>query len=98
MGKRGHEMSRYIDADALLKNLPEDLPYKASVKRALIQAPDADVVEVVRCKDCKYFTIDEGDALGYCTCQKIPMNFVGELYPEEYFYCFYGERSAKNEG
>ena len=39
-------MARYIDADALLKNLPEDLPYKASVKRVLIQAPDADVVEV----------------------------------------------------
>jgi hypothetical protein len=56
----------------------------------------ADVVEVVRCKDCKYFTIDEGDSLGYCTCQKIPMNFVGELYPTEDFYCAYGERS-KNE-
>ena len=39
-------MSRYIDADKLLNSLPEDLPYKASVKRALIQAPTADVVEV----------------------------------------------------
>lgn len=39
-------MSRYIDADALLSKLPEDLPYKASVKRVLIQAPTADVVEV----------------------------------------------------
>jgi hypothetical protein len=39
-------MSRYIDADELLKRLPDNLPYKASVKRALIQAPTADVVEV----------------------------------------------------
>lgn len=39
-------MSRYIDADALLNNLPDDLPYKASVKRVLIQAPTTDVVEV----------------------------------------------------
>lgn len=39
-------MSRYIDADALFNNLPDDLPYKASVKRVLIQAPTADVVEV----------------------------------------------------
>ena len=39
-------MSGYIDRDALLKRLPEDLPYKASVKRVLIQAPTADVVEV----------------------------------------------------
>lgn len=39
-------MSRYIAADALLNNLPDDLPYKASVKRVLIQAPASDVVEV----------------------------------------------------
>lgn len=39
-------MARYIDADALLNMLPDDLPYKASVKRVLMQAPTADVVEV----------------------------------------------------
>ena len=39
-------MSRYIDADALLSRLSEDLPYKASVKRTIMQAPTADVVEV----------------------------------------------------
>ena len=37
-------MARYIDADALLSRLPDNLPYKASVKRVLIQAPDADIV------------------------------------------------------
>ena len=37
---------RHIDADALLNKLPDDLPYKASVKRVLMQAPTADVVEV----------------------------------------------------
>ena len=37
-------MARYIDADKLLNMLPDDLPYKASVKRVLIQAPTADVV------------------------------------------------------
>ena len=37
-------MPRYIDADELLKNLPDGLPYKASVKRVLIQAPTANVV------------------------------------------------------
>lgn len=39
-------MSRYIDADAVLSKLPKDLPYKASVKRVLMQAPTANVVEV----------------------------------------------------
>lgn len=47
-------MARYIDVDKVLNNLPDDVPYKASVKRVLIQAPEEDVVEVVRCKDCKY--------------------------------------------
>ena len=39
-------MRRYIDADKLLNKLPDDLPFKASVKRVLMQAPAADVVEV----------------------------------------------------
>ena len=39
-------MPRYIDADALLKKLPDDLPYKGSVKRVIMQAPTADVEEV----------------------------------------------------
>ena len=46
---------RYIDADALLKRLPDDLPYKGSVKRVLMQAPAVDAVEVVRCKDCVHW-------------------------------------------
>ena len=37
-------MPRYTDVDALLNELPDDLPYKASVKRVLMQAPAADVV------------------------------------------------------
>ena len=37
-------MPRYADIDAILSALPDDLPYKASVKRVLMQAPEADVV------------------------------------------------------
>ena len=39
-------MSRYIDADELLIRLPDDLPYKASVKRVLTQAPTTDVAPI----------------------------------------------------
>lgn len=39
-------MEKHINVDKLLKNLPNDLPYKGSVKRVLIQAPAADVEEV----------------------------------------------------
>ena len=37
---------RYIDADALLERLPDDLPYKGSVKRVLMQAPAVEWVSV----------------------------------------------------
>ena len=50
-------MSKYIDADGLLTRLPEDLPYKASVKRVLMQAPTADVVEVKHGKWKKVYEI-----------------------------------------
>ena len=43
-------MPRYIDAEELLHRLPDHLPYKASVRRVLIQAPSADVQEVRRGK------------------------------------------------
>ena len=52
-------MARYIDADKLLKNLPNDLPYKGSVKRVLIQAPTADVVEV---KHGEWIWTENGEA------------------------------------
>ena len=33
---------RLIDADAVLRSLSDDLPYKDSVRRVLIQAPTVD--------------------------------------------------------
>ena len=33
---------RLINADAALRSLPDDLPYKDSVRRVLIQAPTVD--------------------------------------------------------
>lgn len=48
-------MPRYIDADELLRNTiynVRHVPYIA--ESDVIFAPTADVVEVVRCKDCKH--------------------------------------------
>ena len=81
-------MPTYKDVDAILRNLPDDLPYKASVKRVLIQAPEADVVEVVRCRDCKYSiktTHKPYDAFPYL-CRK-----TDEYHADDY-YCRCGER------
>ena len=61
---------RYIDADELLTRLPEDLPYKASVKRVLIQAPTADVVEVKHGEwreDTEYYD----DGYSECNIRKV---------------------------
>lgn len=46
-------MPTYKDIDAILRNLPDDLPYKASVKRVLMQAPEADVVPMSEYDDLK---------------------------------------------
>lgn len=79
---------RYIDADKLLTTLPDDLPYKASVKRVLMQAPSEDVVEVVRCQDCKHLTKEFiGDDLEWL-CKSTS----GMINPAPDFYCSYGER------
>jgi hypothetical protein len=79
-------MSRYVNADAVWQSLPNDLPFKASVKRVLMQAPPADVVEVVRCKDCKYY--DRG------ICYYPAIRYVAH---DADHYCSYGER-RDNDG
>ena len=51
-------MNRYIDAELLLTDNTyewfDDWGNYTSAGQAIVDAPTADVVEVVRCKDCKY--------------------------------------------
>lgn len=57
---------------------------------------EADVVEVVRCKDCKYlkpFTSQYG-AGQYCEC---PCSFGGQGIKKPDDYCSYGERRDDRE-
>ena len=49
------------------------------------KAPKADVVEVVRCKDCVYW--EEHDGEMFCNCWANLMTDTAE-----YDYCSYGER------
>lgn len=42
-------MPRYIDADAVMRLIPME---EFVARMAIANAPTADVVEVVRCKDC----------------------------------------------
>lgn len=90
-------MARYIDADKIHQfvneNFKDDVPYEwAWTLTAIDHQPTADVVEVVRCKDCK------GCELRY------PAKAIGEEAIEEYYchpnqryvkstdFCSYGER------
>lgn len=83
-------MGKLIDADELLNRLPDDLPYKASVRRVLMQAPEG----VVRCKDCKHY---RNHPNGLCYMHTEPYEnkkgFKGDavcVEPDD--FCSYGER------
>ena len=78
-------MARYIDAEKIkyTKFVPENDPFDGAgglcaLKSHIDAIPAADVVEVVRCKDCKYFSeFQHCGVLGFCE-------------PNE--YCSRGER------
>ena len=84
-------MSKYIDADKLEKTLWDDLRgYRhakeiCAVKNCILEIQEmhaADVVKVVRCKDCLY------NHNGVCTHSEI---YDDTKYNPEY-YCADGER------
>ena len=86
-------MARYIDADLLLQRLTgvnssveQGVKYFNSVYNIINEQPTADVVEVVRCKDCGYYENGK-DYAPYCNNV---MNLFEEMKPTD--YCSYGER------
>jgi len=94
--------SRYIDADALLESVQskrlifeESTPIEEAIaeqvsvfEEAIEEAPTADVVAVVRCKDCKYITKDQiaDEIIDRCVC------FGGMIDIAPDGFCSYGER------
>lgn len=91
-------MDEYIDRKALEKAMTiaaangkdKDRRTWAKAICVLHDMPTADVVPVVRCKDCEY-SYDEISYLccshGVCVDCEVPPNF----------YCAYGKRRAENE-
>ena len=85
-------MARYIDADALVKRLKHsplflgtNMQFKDGVIDLVERQPAADVVEVVRCEDCKHYKrhkppIEDFD--GWCS--------ANEIECDTDFYCQYG--------
>ena len=62
-------------------------------KEIILCQPAADVVEVVRCKDCKHRRDDEDFVRGHY-CVKRPSN--GGYFCEDDDFCSYGERRDNN--
>lgn len=99
--EKGKTMSDYITKEEVLKLLtPSDTriskTYIALVREEIKLRPSADVVKVVRCKDCKYlkpFTSQYG-AGQYCEC---PCSFGGQGIKKPDDYCSYGERRDDRE-
>ena len=92
-------MSRYIDADKLANDIyrawelwekkGEDCYIFAEViTPLLVGQPTADVVEVVRCKDCKH--------KDYC-CRNVAKFDKGYDMYEGISFCSYGERREDGE-
>lgn len=81
-------MARYIDADKLKIWWDERYSEKDTVGvnqviSSIENCPSADVVEVVRCKDCKYYN-DVGFGSGCGWCEELNMaTFHAD-------YCSYG--------
>ena len=90
-------MPRYIDADELWLQLDKRKSFEQGrnhayykglrdAKKVLEDAPTADVVEIVRCKDCRY---ECGDACLHA------LGLAAIESPE--CYCAYGERKEKTD-
>lgn len=95
-------MARYIDADALTEHIQKlkvvtDDWFGMGIARGIERAetaiqmqPTADVVEVVRCKDCKLAEIVTTNiGTKYIECQS------HEVYMEANDFCSYGKRKSE---
>lgn len=99
-------MAEYIDKEKLLRKLSRMIEYCKNdnkvngltalfqVGDAIMDCPTADVVQVVRCKDCKHATFYscKNDA---CYKRIICEYEIGT--DDENFYCIYGEARTPKE-
>lgn len=84
-------MSKYVDADKVYemaithKDFKQSIADLVSLKEVLDDTPTADVVEVVRCKNCRMAEEDQMiDGWYYCN--------NNELSHKPNHFCSYGER------
>lgn len=64
---------------------------RESIERIVSNLPAADVVEVVRCKNCRYYPTEKVNEKGFLICPASGMEIT------EADYCSYGERMDKED-
>ena len=90
--------------EALLKNPKMDnqeahlLAAFHTVGKMIEDAPTVDAVEVVRCKDCKWYTHHESDdGYSYYLCSILSiLDGNGNVVESDEFFCGYGKRKDEN--
>lgn len=93
----------YIEREALKTELQKKIELSHNARRVVIEGdfitiiddmPDADVVEVVRCKDCVYCCIstDPKTNISIQKCGYVGFNPVQSSQVSDDFYCGYGVR------
>ena len=96
-------MAEYIDREALLKGLCDDDPSHMEdyYYNAIANAHTADVVEVVRCKDCVRWSPDGGYGLDLDGTKRLYGECVITNFShKENHFCSYGvaKMDGKGEG
>ena len=91
----------YTHTGAFVRNPNTDdyVPYVhyEDMVKCVSNMPTADVVEVVRCKDCRYFIPNEPCVGGtYEACDILVGQDGCGMNVEEDFFCAYGERIDAN--
>ena len=91
-------MARFIDADRALEIVYErgiahpNAYYLTNYAMAILQeAPTVDVVEVIRCRDCKWSKRDT--LLDKYWCK----HFLSEMEVRKNDYCSYGEKKNNDK-
>ena len=98
-------MKEYIEREALMDEIHRIGGHNLcewdtiGVKALVCRQPAADVVEVVRCYECKYWESKNSiNSQGICMCGNKDMNYCGEFYPFRNDFCSYGERKMDGKG
>ena len=89
-------MARYIDADRLIDDgwmlERHGISNKLLQVMSIADVPTADVVEVVRCKDCKYGEVDDADFPDQYLC-----HHSGDNWNNGNHFCAFGTPKERGE-